>query len=214
MNIYTTTMNKKILITCLLGFITLFAGTSNAQVSLNVNIGAQPLWGPVGYEQANYYYLPDIDTYYNVPTRQYVYLQNGGWVFSNSLPYRHRSYNLYNGYKVVMNSPRPYRYYSSHKVKYARYRGYTGKQHSIRYSNNPRYYVVKGHPKHSYRPSRSYSKNNYNSRPRVSYASGRNYSLGKSYSHGTGNSQRGNSHGKGNGNDQGGGKGGHGKGKH
>lgn len=203
-------MNKRILITCLIAFSAFFAGTSKAQVSINFNIGAQPLWGPVGYEQANYYYLPEIDTYYNVPSRQYVYLQNGGWVFSNALPYRYRSYNLYNGYKVVMNSPRPYRYYSSHRVKYAKYRGYHGKQRCIRYSNDPRYFVVKGHPRHS--SQRAYSGYSHNSRPRVSYASQRSYGP-------AGNSHRGNGHGNhGNGKSDehgnGGGKGGHGRGKH
>lgn len=208
-------MNKRILLTCLIGFLSLYAGSSKAQVSINFNIGAQPLWGPVGYEQANYYYLPEIDTYYSVPSRQYVYLQNGGWVFSRALPYRYRSYNLYNGYKVVMNGPRPYRYYNSHKVKYAKYRNYRGKQRSIRYSNDPKYYVVKGHPKHSYQRSRSYSQQNRSAAPRARYASQRSYSQGGKLQHsntyknnrGQGNSNK-SDHGKG------GGKGGKGKGKH
>ena len=41
----------------------------NAQVhlSVGVNIGAQPEWGPVGYDHADYYYMPDICVYYDVP---------------------------------------------------------------------------------------------------------------------------------------------------
>lgn len=205
-------MNRRILITCLIGFLSFFAGSSKAQVSINFNIGAQPLWGPVGYEQANYYYLPEIDTYYNVPSRRYIYLQNGGWVFSNALPYRYRSYNLYNGYKVVMNSPRPYRYYSSHRVKYAKYRNYRGKQRSIRYSNDPRYYAVKGHPKHLSR-SPAYSGSRHRSAPGVSYVSQKSYgsNIHRVSTHGNGGS-----HGskKNNDHSNGGGKGGHGKGKH
>lgn len=46
-----------------------------------------------------------------------------------------------------MNSPRPYLSNNTHKVKYAKYKGYKSKQSSIRYSSNPKYYVVKGHPK-------------------------------------------------------------------
>lgn len=140
-------MNKKIIIACLIGFTSFFASTSKAQISINFNVGSQPLWGPVGYDRADYYYMPDIDTYYSVPTRQYVYLQNDKWLFSNALPSRHSGYNLYNGYKVVINNPRPYLSYNTHKVKYAKYKGYKAKQPSIRYSNNPKYYVVKGHPK-------------------------------------------------------------------
>lgn len=140
-------MNKKIALSCLIGFLSFFANTSSAQISVNFNVGAQPLWGPVGYDQANYYYMPDIDTYYNVPTRQYVYLQNDKWQFSNALPSRYSGYDLYNGYKVVMNSPRPYLSYNTHKVKYAKFKGYKAKQGTIRYSTDPKYFVVKGHPK-------------------------------------------------------------------
>jgi hypothetical protein len=35
-----------------------------AQVSVSVNIGSQPLWGPTGYDQAQYYYLPEYDAYF------------------------------------------------------------------------------------------------------------------------------------------------------
>ena len=146
-------MNKKIVIKCLIGFISFFASTSNAQISVNFNVGSQPLWGPVGYDQANYYYMPGIDTYYSVPTRQYVYLQNNKWQFSNALPSRYSGYNLYNGYKVVMNNPRPYLSHNTHKVKYAKYKGYKAKQGTIKYSTNPKYFVVKGHPKHAYKGS-------------------------------------------------------------
>jgi hypothetical protein len=125
-----------------------FPKSSEAQVSINVNIGAQPLWGPVGYDHVDYYYLPDIESYYYVPTRQFVYLSNGRWIFGASLPSRFRNYDLYRGYKVVINQPRPYVYFKDHRVKYSKYRGYHGHQQMIRYSNDSRYYVVKGHPKH------------------------------------------------------------------
>lgn len=141
-------MNKKIWMACLIGFMSFFASNSNAQVSVNFNVAAQPLWGPTGYNQASNYYLPDIDTYYNVPNKQYIYLQDNKWQFSNTLPSRYSGYNLYNGYKVVMNNPRPYLSYKTDRVKYAKYKGYKGKQPAIRYSNDPKYFVIKGHPKH------------------------------------------------------------------
>lgn len=120
-----------------------------AQVSININIGSQPTWGPVGYDYVDYYYLPDIETYYYVPRHQFVYLSNGRWIFSTSLPYRYRSYNLYSGYKVVINEPRPYLNFSSHRVTYAKYKGNNGRQDIIKNSNDPKYYVVKGHPKYN-----------------------------------------------------------------
>lgn len=122
---------------------------ASAQVDVNVNIGRQPLWGPVGYDVVEYYYLPDVEAYYYVPRGQFVYLNGGNWVFANSLPARYRTYNLYTGYKVVINEPKPYVYFNDHKVKYAKYKGWGGKQAVIRDSRDPKYYVIKGHPGNS-----------------------------------------------------------------
>ncbi len=80
----------------------------------------------------DYYYLPDIECYYYVPQRQFVYLNGPNWVFSYNLPARCRGYDLYSGYKVVCSGPRPYMHYSDHRVTYARYRGYRGHQPVIR----------------------------------------------------------------------------------
>ena len=135
---------KKIFITLLvaIGFISF---QSSAQVSINVNIGSQPLWGPVGYDHVNYYYLPDVESYYYVPKKQFIYLDNGRWKFSRSLPPRYRGYDLYNGYKVVINSRNAYHHFDSDRLRYARYKKVKG-QKAIRYSNDPRYHEIKGNP--------------------------------------------------------------------
>jgi len=122
---------KKVLISAFFVFTAIvFSNRSDAQVKVNVNIniGDQPEWGPAGYDYAEYYYLPDIETYYYVPRRQFVYLDGGRWIFSSGLPPRYSNYNLYNGYKVVFKSPDAYRNYNSHKVRYARYRNYNNRQ--------------------------------------------------------------------------------------
>lgn len=118
----------------------------NAQVSVNVNISSQPLWGPTGYSHVEYYYLPQYEVYYSVPRAQYVYLDGGNWIFASALPSRFGTVNVYNTYKVVINQPTPYVYYTTHKVKYAKYKGGSYKQVVIRDSREPKYYVVKGHP--------------------------------------------------------------------
>ncbi|MEY3679050.1 MAG: hypothetical protein RI924_1191, partial [Bacteroidota bacterium] len=119
---------------------------SLAQVQVQVNIGLQPLWGPVGYDRADYYYLPDVEAYYHVARGQFIYMNNGRWIFSSSLPKRYAGYNLYNGYKVVINGHTPYLQFKNHRSKYAKFRGWSGKQKVIKFSNDPKYYVVKGHP--------------------------------------------------------------------
>ena len=114
--------------------------SSNAQVSVNINIGSQPMWGPVGYDAVQYYYLPDVQAYYYVPTHQFVYFSGNNWVFAANLPGRYRNYDLYSGYKVVINEPRPYLHYRTHRVQYARYCGYRGHQMAIRDCREPKYY--------------------------------------------------------------------------
>lgn len=110
--------------------IILFASTTatQAQVSVNVNLGNPPSWGPVGYSSVDYYYLPDIEAYYDIRATQFIYFGGGRWIRSRNLPNQYRNYNLYNGYKVVLNDyrgSRPYSNFKSHKVKY--YKGYKGK---------------------------------------------------------------------------------------
>jgi len=101
--------------------------TSTSQVSVNVNIGTPPPWGPVGYTEIRYYYLPDIEMYYDINSAQYIYLSNGTWIYSAGLPVWYKNYDLYKGPKVVIDDyfgPKPYIYYHSHKVKYPK--GYKG----------------------------------------------------------------------------------------
>jgi hypothetical protein len=112
---------------------------ANAQVSVSVNIGTQPQWGPVGYDRADYYYLPDVEAYYYIPRKQFIYLDAGRWIFAASLPGRYHGYDLYGGYKVVINEPRPYDHFYDHRSRYARYRGWNGRQDCIRDYHRPRY---------------------------------------------------------------------------
>ncbi|MDO9594709.1 MAG: hypothetical protein Q7J19_06920 [Lutibacter sp.] len=125
----------------ILGIGLFFAGGMQAQIT--VNLGSPPQWGPSGYSDVRYYYLPDVDSYYDVQTSRFIYYSGNSWVHRKSLPTQYRNYDLYNGYKVVLSDYRgnaPYGLYKQHKVKYAK--GYRGApQKSI--GNNP----GKGHYK-------------------------------------------------------------------
>ncbi len=134
-----------------------------SQVNVQVNIGQQPLWGPTGYDYVEYYYLPEYEVYYDVPAQRFVYLDGSNWAFVSALPSRFGRVNLYNSYKVVVNQPKAYRYFSDHKKKYKGYKAKRG-QIVIRDSNEPKYYVVKGHP-HGMPPGqakKAYGKSNGN----------------------------------------------------
>ena len=84
------------------GIVLFLAGTVQAQVQVSINLGAPPQWGPVGYTDVQYYYLPDVEAYYDVPSARFIYLDGGTWVHRKYLPRQYRGYDLYNGYKVVM----------------------------------------------------------------------------------------------------------------
>jgi hypothetical protein len=104
----------------IVGTFLLVFGFSQAQVSVNVNIGRPPVWGPVVTTE-EYYYMPDIDSYYDIHQSQFIYLNNGVWIRSRALPRRYRSYNLNTGHVVVLNDyhgRNPYAQHKNHKVKY------------------------------------------------------------------------------------------------
>jgi hypothetical protein len=111
----------------IIGIVLLFAGTAQAQVSVRLNLGLAPAWGPVGYDDARYYYLPDVESYYDVQTSMFIYNLGGVWVHRRYLPSRYRDYDLYGGYKVVMRGYRgntPYYHFNDYRTRYAR--GYHG----------------------------------------------------------------------------------------
>jgi len=105
----------------------LFAKLTTAQVTVNINVGTPPQWGPVGYTDVRYYYLPDVESYYDVQTAMFIYYYGGAWVHRGHLPGHYKNYDLYNGYKVVMSDYHgnsPYVHFNQHKIKYKK--GYKG----------------------------------------------------------------------------------------
>lgn len=147
-----TTMKKKLFGVALLIAIGITTHSAKAQVSVGVhiNVGDQPAWGPVGYDYAEYYYLPDIEAYYYIPRRQFVYMAGGHWVFSATLPRRYAGYDLYSGYKVVLRDPYAYHYFKDHRVRYARYRNCHNQQVVLvrRHDNGNHYGHYKKHKGH------------------------------------------------------------------
>ena len=152
-------LSAAILLSCL----TVKTVSAQVSVSLGVNIGSQPAWGPVGYDYVNYYYMPDIDTYYDVPTHSYIYFDNNVWVHRTYLPVRYRNYNLYNGYKVVINERNPWLRGGYYRTRYAGYRG-RHDQVIIRNSRDARYaHYWRGNyaRRYAYNHPRNYGGNHY-----------------------------------------------------
>lgn len=87
-----------------------------------------PQWAPPYYSGARYYYLPDMELYYDLSTREYIYLIDGRWHFSPYLPSMYSNYDMDNCFSIVMdvNVYKPWlhhQYYVSHYPRYY-YRDY------------------------------------------------------------------------------------------
>ena len=112
---------------------------SEAQINVNVNINSQPAWGPTGYDNANYYYFPSLNVYFDVSNSLFYYLSGSNWVSDRYLPNKYSNNDLYSTYKVVINNKEtPWKSNSQHKKEYSQYKN-NNKQESIRNSNDDRY---------------------------------------------------------------------------
>ncbi len=132
-------MRKLLFAAAILGcFFSFNKAGAQVRIHVGVNIGAQPDWGPVGYSHADYYYMPDIDAYYDVPAHEYVYYDNNVWVHGRALPPRYGNFDRYHSYKVVVNEHNPWERNDVYRNRYARYRGQRS-QRVIRDSHDERY---------------------------------------------------------------------------
>lgn len=86
------------------------------------NVDRQPDWGPAGYDYAAYYYLPAPDIYYDVAAARFVCPDGENWVASSELPAQYAGLDLWNCYKVVINSDAPWQRHRNHCFAYERYR--------------------------------------------------------------------------------------------
>jgi hypothetical protein len=137
---------KKIIVFFILCAAGLMCETLFAQIK--INIVSQPLWGPVGYDYVEYYYIPEVDAYYYVPRREYIYMDNNRWITRSYLPRRYKGFDLYGATKYVINEPKPYLKHSHYKAKYMSSGKHSG-QPSIRDSKDHKYFENKNHPEHS-----------------------------------------------------------------
>jgi hypothetical protein len=123
-------------------------GTGTMNGSVVINISDQPIWGPTGYDRADFYYIPDIDVYYSVSEREYIYRDGPAWRHGATLPSSYSGYDPYHSYKVVVNEDKPYQNNNNHQAKYGAFKGVRD-QPVIRDSHDSKYFVNKDHPEHN-----------------------------------------------------------------
>lgn len=122
--------------------------SASAQISFHVgiNLTPRPVYvepAPV-YNDADYYYLPDVEAYYSVNQNRYYYQDGGSWISAAYLPGRYHDYDWRHANHYAVNEPRPYMH---NDVYRARYGGFEGRrdwnnrdEHNVRaYANNDRF---------------------------------------------------------------------------
>lgn len=124
-----STLNRtKLTITSVLILILLFSsGSLNLypQEPSEGTVITPPAWAPP-YNNVNkvrYFYFPDIECYYDVWTHEFIYLEDGSWMFGTTLPPSYSWFDLNTAYIVFLNSNvfepwRHFHYYVSHYPRY------------------------------------------------------------------------------------------------
>ncbi|QKG54065.1 hypothetical protein [Hymenobacter sp. BRD67] len=91
---------------------------AQAQVSVGVNIGL-PAWGPPVPQGTQYYYIPEIDGYYDIYNGVYIVFQDGQWI---QTPYLD-GYDPYYFHPVPVSyaGPQPWLYINTYRSRYPQY---------------------------------------------------------------------------------------------
>ena len=136
-------------------FALLATPAAQAQVGVNINIGA-PAWGPQVPYGTQYYYIPEIDGYYDLYSQQYIVFQDGYWV---PLPQLY-GYDPYQFHPVIVDyrGPQPWLRVDYYRQRYA-YQPY-------------RNYGRNGYYNGGYGYGGSYGRPHYDNR---GYSNGRSY---------------------------------------
>ncbi len=95
---------------------------AQVKVNININIDKQPSWGPSGYDYAEFYFIPELNIYYDVANALFYYLSGNSWIGAKYLPVKYKKYDLSSMYKVVMNGvSQPWLDNKKHKKTYKNY---------------------------------------------------------------------------------------------
>jgi hypothetical protein len=103
---------KKLILMSAIAISGLMVQSANAQIHLGIHVN---LGGPVVYtapapvyEDADYYYLPDVEAYYSVSRHCYFYNDGYNWVSAAYLPGAYRDFDLANARRFEVHEARPY----------------------------------------------------------------------------------------------------------
>ncbi len=147
-------LSKKISITFLaLTLLYIGTGCETSAVATSQRVQySNPTWAPAYSSGVRYYYMPDIEAYYDLSNRDFVYLNKGQWLFSNDLPPIYSDYDLNYGFTIALNNGvyEPWMHHQYYVSNYPRYyyrnvyknydndgiRGFNENEHKPYYKNS------------------------------------------------------------------------------
>ena len=93
------------------------APAAHAQAHIDINVGP-PAWGPPVPQGTQFYYIPEIDGYYDLYAQQYIVYRNGQWIPLGVI----EGYDPRSFHPVVLDyrGREPWVYVNSHRDRYPR----------------------------------------------------------------------------------------------
>ncbi len=100
-----------------------FGGTGSSTLQAQPRRYINPAWAPAYYPGVRYYYIPDIETFYDLSNQDFVYLDDGQWLFSYGLPPTYAGFDLYDAFVVALDVDvfQPWMHYQFYVSNYPRY---------------------------------------------------------------------------------------------
>jgi hypothetical protein len=116
---------KKVVLIIAVVAMTAYSTLASAQFSVSVNVGNTNRCDAPRNEIA-YYYLPEIEAYYDTYDSVYIFYTPRGWMRSRFLPDYCRDYDVVNGYRVALDyrGNAPFDYFDNHRARYYVERNY------------------------------------------------------------------------------------------
>ncbi len=160
----------------LAAFILLFTLQTNAQFSINLSLGSRVPYRNHNHDRNNvaYYYLPEIEAYYDINSDVFIYNGPRGWIRSSYLPDYCRNYDVNRGSKIAINyrGNSPYANFDSDRERYYRNdtrnyreeynRGRNERKNDYVAISNQSRYPTNDNNRNNYRSERSYANNREN----------------------------------------------------
>ncbi|WP_395066881.1 hypothetical protein [Flavobacterium sp.] len=95
-----------------------------AQSNLEKNTEVETLKLDATTVMFRYYFYPNLDTYYDRKTSEYIFKKEGNWVKELEIPSAYRGYSIYNNYRVEIadyKGETPYENLSENRKKFPYY---------------------------------------------------------------------------------------------